>query len=469
LDVIAAASVYLSGMPSTHGWSLVDEQRKREIIAAIAGGHATRGPVHVELDLTDRCNVACYFCNQQDVRTTEQLPLPQVLGLLDELVAGGLRSVRLSGGGDPLAHRDIRRVMARLTEIGVVIDNLTTNGALLGPEIAELLIGNGCREVIVSLNAADAADYQRMMRVRPATFDRVLGNVRHLVARRGDRPLPPVTVQFLIDRVNYPRLPEMVRLGRQLGANRVTVTPVLDVPLARIDRSLLLLPQEATLVAPFLAEALLEDRDFQRLETFFPYGEWMAMLAAVRGELGLGDVRSPFTTAPSLTAKDEHCFFGWYTAAIRGNGDLYPCCMLMNSSYQPLGNARSGTFQEHWQGEAFGRLRHEMRELFLRSGRIDYSPGRFRALGRPCVEKHRCFLKNMYFRHDEEFYRELAAALDAARRREVRWLGTPRQIWRAIEVTAHRCHHAGRALRDRLRHRLAARRRRGADAARAGS
>src|SRR5260370_42403251 len=102
-------------MGANYGWSLVEKERKREIIAAIAAGDATAGPTHAELDLTDRCNVACYFCNQQDVRTPQQLPLEKVFLLLDELVAGGLPSLRISGGGDPLPPPDLRLVLARAT------------------------------------------------------------------------------------------------------------------------------------------------------------------------------------------------------------------------------------------------------------------------------------------------------------------------------------------------------------------
>jgi MoaA/NifB/PqqE/SkfB family radical SAM enzyme len=72
-------------MRGTHGWAEIDRQRKREIIEGIRTGGATRGPVHVELDITDRCNVACYFCNQQDVRTSQQISLQHLVALIDEL------------------------------------------------------------------------------------------------------------------------------------------------------------------------------------------------------------------------------------------------------------------------------------------------------------------------------------------------------------------------------------------------
>ena len=73
-------------MRGSHGWAEVSRERKREIIQAIASGSATRGPSHIELDLTDRCNVACYFCNQQDVRTKESIPLKTTVALIDEMV-----------------------------------------------------------------------------------------------------------------------------------------------------------------------------------------------------------------------------------------------------------------------------------------------------------------------------------------------------------------------------------------------
>src|SRR5579863_7679563 len=304
-------------MGANYGWSLVEQERKREIIAAIAtgvggsaGDGAPIGPTHAEIDLTDRCNVACYFCNQQDVRTTQQLPLDKVFSLLDELVAGGLRSVRLSGGGDPLAHREVGKVLARLTALGVNVDNVNTNGALLTAELGRLLIENRCRELIVSLNAFDAADYHRMMQVKPATFDQVLDNVRRLVGQRGELPLPVVTVQFLIDRENFRRIPEMYALGRSLGAERITISPVQDIPLQRIDHDILLAPADGELVMPYFAAALAADRDANLLSLFGPFPAWNQAIEEIRSRAAqprpqpaaAGAPPAPTTSAPAPAA-----------------------------------------------------------------------------------------------------------------------------------------------------------------------
>jgi MoaA/NifB/PqqE/SkfB family radical SAM enzyme len=440
-------------MAASHGWALVDAERKRDLIAAICGDEEPRGPLHVELDLTDRCNVACYFCNQQDVRTRQQLPLSRVAELLDELVAGGLRSVRLSGGGDPLFHKEILQVLDELIARGVVVDNLTTNGALLTPAVAERLVANGCREVIFSLNAVDAADYHRMMAVKPGTFDRVCENVRHLAAVKNGAGLPRIVVQFLIDRDNFDRIPEMYRLGADLRGDRVTINPVLEIPLERIATSRLLGEPDGELIRSHLEQILDWDREAQLLMLGFPYQSWNGILLQARFKVA-GRLDPPIATAATFRERDGQCFFGYYTATIRGNGDLYPCCMLMNPDYQPLGNALEGSFARHWHGQAFRKLRSEMRELLLRGGRMFYHPRRFKTLGHQCVKAHECGLKTMYFREDAAFYEDLGRALDARRAAEVRWLGSPRQAARAAEILAFRVYHGVRVRAAALRSRL---------------
>lgn len=440
-------------MSASHGWSFVDQERKREIIEAVRSGSATRGPVHVELDLTDRCNVACYFCNQMDVRTKESLPLDQVDAMLDELADGGLKSVRLSGGGDPLMYKHFGAVQDTLANRGVVIDNLTTNGALLTAEISEKLVRHEAREVIFSLNAADARDYQRMMKVKGKIFDDVVANIRTLVKLRGDNPKPTIFIQFLLDPDNYRELPKMYQLGRSLGVDRITLNAVLEIPLERLGKTSLLGPSDHPLVRPYLAPVLRADKDTGLMQVSFPWPEWNEMVDELRQDLSIAP-ENPFPTGKSFEEKNGHCFFGWYSAAIRGTGEMYPCCMLMSPDYKPLGNALEGGVRKQWLGEGFTRLRQDMREVFLTGGRIFKQKSRLPTLKSQCVEVHRCGLKNMYFRGDDQFYKELGEAMEETRAKEARWIGAPRQMARAAEIFAFRAYHGslvrGRALRKKL-------------------
>lgn len=421
-------------MRGTHGWAEVSRERKREIIEAITANRATRGPVHAELDLTDRCNVACYFCNQQDLRTKESIPLPKLTDLIDELAGSGLKSVRLSGGGDPLFHRDVLRVMDHLAARGVVIDNLTTNGVALTADVAARLVRNKAREVIFSLNAVDAADYARMMRVKPALFEKVLENIRTLVAVRGDSIHPSIVVQLLIDKTNVHRLVDMYELGRSLGSDRIAINAVLKIPGDRIDPAALLTTDDRDAAEPLIEEILRRDRDAGLLQIDFAIAGWNDTVNAVRQRLG-APAHNLYPIAPSFKAENGGCFFAWYTAAITGNGDIRPCCLLLNSSVKPLGNLHDGrSFAEHWNGPAFGKMRDEMREVLLMKQKVPYSPSRFEIIKEPCVAEGLCWLKNMYFRGDAEFYAELDQKLQETRRKEIRWTGTKKQRKRAAEL-----------------------------------
>lgn len=393
---------------------------------------ATRGPVHAELDLTDRCNVSCYFCNQQDLRTKESIPLPKLTDLIDELAENGLKSVRLSGGGDPLFHRDVRHVMDHLAARDVVIDNLTTNGVALTPDIATRLVQNKAREVIFSLNAADAADYARMMRVKPALFDKVLENIRSLVAVRGESIHPSIVVQFLIDKTNVHRLVDMYELGGSLGPDRIAINAVLEIPLDRIGPDALLMTGDRDAAEPLIEEILRRDRDAGLLQIDFAIPGWNDTINAVRGRLD-APARNLYPTAPTFKNENGGCFFAWYTAAITGNGDIRPCCLLLHPSVKPLGNIHDGkTFAEHWTGPAFTKMRDEMREVLLMKHKAPYSASRFKIIKEPCVTEGLCWLKNMYFRGDAELYAELDQKLQEARKTEIRWIaGTRKQRKRA--------------------------------------
>ncbi|MEO8191719.1 MAG: radical SAM protein, partial [Acidobacteriota bacterium] len=250
------------------------------------------------------------------MRTTDQLPLTHVKSLIDELARTGLRSVRLSGGGDPLAHREITAVLDHLARRNVLVDNLTTNAGLLGPEVARRLVNNRAREVLISLNAANPEDYARMMQARPAVFERVLQNIRTLVAIRGDASMPAIAVQFLLDRRNVTHLPAMYALGRALNADRIPISIVLNIPNQRIDPEVLLGPADEDQLRPWLAQILATDREAQLLQLHFPVPAWNKMVGEIKDELAYPPEKPLFTTASSFAPKNGHCFFGWYTATV---------------------------------------------------------------------------------------------------------------------------------------------------------
>src|SRR4029077_13754092 len=236
------------------------------------------------------------------------------------------------------------------------------------------------------------ADYARMMQVKPAVFDQVLKNVRDLLEARGSSAYPAVVVQFLLDRRNLQDLPRMYELGRSLSPDRIAVSLVLDIPGQRIDPEILLGPHDGDALRPLLGEILLRDREAGLLQMYFPIHEWNATVAAIKAEQAYPAETLLFPTAPSFQEKNGQCFFSWYTATIRGNGDLYPCCLLMLPDYKPLGNALNGRSVHAGRGPACTQMRHEQREILVAASEARSGPGRHPVIRRQRVDYGLCWL-----------------------------------------------------------------------------
>ncbi|MDR3737840.1 MAG: GTP 3',8-cyclase MoaA [Terracidiphilus sp.] len=135
----------------------------------------------LRVSVTDRCNYKCVYC-----RTGEggalypELTNAEYLRLIRLFVGLGIEKVRLTGG-EPLLRRDlldlIRELAALRTLSGAPLDlALTTNGHLLA-ELAAPLKEAGLDRATVSMDAVDAAVFERITRV-PHSYEAVLAGIR---------------------------------------------------------------------------------------------------------------------------------------------------------------------------------------------------------------------------------------------------------------------------------------------------
>ncbi|HSU80907.1 MAG TPA: radical SAM protein, partial [Thermoanaerobaculia bacterium] len=213
------------------GWDHLTGEDKANILRGIEDGVAYGGPYHVEFHPQDRCNVDCFFCSTAALRGKDEIPMPRFEELLAELREMGTRAIRLSGGGEPLFHRKIESFLGAVRASGLPIENLTTNGVLLRSNLAELLVGV-CEQVTVSLNTADEQTYATMMQTNVRNFQRVVDNVRGLVAakRRRKAKHPHVKLQFLVWKENFRQIPEMYRLAREAGVDSILFNGLASLP-----------------------------------------------------------------------------------------------------------------------------------------------------------------------------------------------------------------------------------------------
>jgi cyclic pyranopterin phosphate synthase len=123
--------------------------------APLVDGHG-RAIGDVRVSVTDRCNFRCQYCmpaeglpwlERSELLTYEEMA--RVIGLLAEM---GVHDVRLTGG-EPLARRELWRLVELVSADRNVHDvSLTTNGYLLERQV-ERLVAAGLRRINVSLDA----------------------------------------------------------------------------------------------------------------------------------------------------------------------------------------------------------------------------------------------------------------------------------------------------------------------------
>ena len=135
----------------------------------------------LRVSITDRCNYKCIYCRTGEFGAQyPELAIDEYLRLIGLFVDLGITKVRLTGG-EPLLRRsllDLIRELAGLQTLsGAPLDlAVTTNGHLL-EGLASPLKAAGLNRVTVSMDAVDAAVFERITRV-PGSFATVLKGIR---------------------------------------------------------------------------------------------------------------------------------------------------------------------------------------------------------------------------------------------------------------------------------------------------
>jgi MoaA/NifB/PqqE/SkfB family radical SAM enzyme len=414
------------------GWKYLTGADKQEILRGVRDGVAYGGPYHVELYPADRCNIDCFFCSTAALRGSDEVPLSRLEELIGELKAAGTRSIRLAGGGEPLFHRKTKEFLRTIADSGIPIENITTNAVLLSGEIAEIVLQPGvCDQITVSLNTADPKTYASMMQTTERNFDRVVDNMRNLIAERTRRGLttPRINLQFLVWRENYKSIPRMYELAREVGADTIFFN---GLAFLKPEQHM---TAEETAEMMRLYEKVVRVDEYRRIQLIESYEQDIRpMVAEMNARLDVERrARGPLRRLAHLALRrdvswreklahrrkiaeqraadaatagmDESCIIGWYSLVIRTNGLVAPCCILQGSS---LGNIYQQSLRDVWFGDGYQRFRRELTRI-MDQGEAWEPNESDQTVVAMCGGKGSevCPMKSFYFKPDVAFMKAL--------------------------------------------------------------
>lgn len=284
----------------------------------------TPHPHTLALALTERCNYDCFFCTKQDHPPAPNLPFERLEALVPFIRDAGM--VDITGWGEPFLYPRIDEVIDLINGCnrkGCI--SITTNGFLLNEERARKLSAN-LHHMVISLNAATAATYERDM--RNGKWERVLANV---AAARKHIPGDKMIFSIVTHRENVRELPEFVRLAHRFGITQVAVTLMIVSRPASIRRSL-------WFDKPLANELIEEARE-------------------VGKELGIYVGAPSFSPVATRAAPRPTCQSPFRELFVYIDGKVKPCCF---AGEQTMGTIHDGGGLEAvWNGDRYQRLRRE--------------------------------------------------------------------------------------------------------------
>ncbi|MDR3636916.1 MAG: radical SAM protein, partial [Isosphaeraceae bacterium] len=195
---------------------------------AITIGRATASLARVYVEPTTLCNLMCRTC----IRNVWDEPPGRMSRETFDRILEGVRAVSplptvfFGGFGEPFAHPDLLGMLATAKSVGCRVE-MITNGTRLDDEARRELVRIGVDRLWVSIDGATPESYAdvRLWDALPQVIEN-LARLRELQMVRGVR-LPKLGIAFVAMKRNIADLPEVVRLGQKLGADRFSVSNVL--------------------------------------------------------------------------------------------------------------------------------------------------------------------------------------------------------------------------------------------------
>ena len=324
----------------------------------------TPGRVYVEP--TNACNLGCRTCMRnnwdEQLGTMSMQTFERILSGIKSL--SPIPNVCFGGLGEPLSNPNIQEMVTRVREIGAEVE-LITNGTLLSNDVAQWMVELQLKRLWVSIDGATPESYADVR--LGDKLPEVLANLKGLykLRKRTGSTLPKLGIAFVAMKSNLEELPEVVRLGKRLGADQYSISNVLPHTAALCDEILYSASMYDTnqQILQHSAEISLPRMDLNET-TIKSLSETMNGRNAIqfgRKELGLGINSCPFMENNSIS--------------IRWDGGISPCLPLLHThtsylaenqrtSYAHIiGNIQENPLLEIWHGSDYVQLRKRLQEF----------------------------------------------------------------------------------------------------------
>ena len=282
------------------------------------------GPLFVQFDCTNKCNLNCRHCVTNSGQPVEgEITTSEALKLIERLGTLGVFQIGFSGG-EPLMRPDIFELMNATREKGIKLQ-LTTNATLIDDEIALKLSEFELVTVGVSLEGGSKESYEYFR--GEGNFEKFIEGVRTL-KKHG----LPIKFKSAILRKNLTEIDSIINLAIEEGVEAVDM--FLFYPQGRGEH----LAKET--LNPHEIKTFLEKLSKKKQE--------------LQGIISIDVDDKPNAFLVDQTLSHSTCGAGVYWAEVLPNGNVVPCVFFKDTV---AGNIIKSDFKEAWDSKVWEPFR----------------------------------------------------------------------------------------------------------------
>ena len=297
----------------------------------------------IKVKIISNCNLRCEMCRYWQI-AKQRLDDDTVFSLLEHAVQLGCKKVHFSGGEATL-HPSLNAYIEFASNLGLRV-NLTSNGTTMTKRRAKDWIAAGLRAASFSLDGTDSRTHDKIRGVKGA-FKKTFSAITTL-QREIDRKKTKLKIRIntVLSQQNFDQLPELIELGGQLG--------VIDIVPMPVDGKNVIRPTVEQIqhynqeIAPRCLAVRKKYGMPINAGRIFPFG-----LAGRDLEMStLGRYAHGYY-------KTKPCYAPWLHSFVSHDGDVYACCMT-RGRMPSMGNVKTQSLTEIFQGEKYERFRAQM-------------------------------------------------------------------------------------------------------------
>ena len=295
----------------------------------------------VILYVTEGCNLRCAMCSYRS-RLLNELTINEIDKLAGELADLGLRRIVFSGG-EPILRTDLEEICRIFSKNGVK-QTLLTNGVLVKKKID--ILAPYLDELIISIDGAAPETHDSIRGVN--SLNLIIEGIKHT---QENFPALNISFRTVLQKNNFHELNDIIRLGAELGINRVSFLPV-DVYSEAFgrehsdtkvnDNSLLLNEDEINDLRSIINN--IDNKLFDNRFVSEPYNKLMGYTDYFSSALTGNKFPPVYCNAPMMST------------VITATGDVLPCFFLPK-----LGNIREKPLPEILNGDLAISTRNRVR------------------------------------------------------------------------------------------------------------